>query len=139
MCTACGTVHYKNPAPVAAAAIEMQGGIVVIKRRYNPGKGGWALPAGFQDHDETIQQAAAREVKEETGLDVRVEELIGVYSYLDPAKPGLVVAFRAIPEGGALVPGDDAEEAHVFPLDNLPELYFESHRLAVADYRCRFG
>ncbi len=135
VCTGCGAVHYRNPAPVAAVAVEMDGGIVVIRRRYEPGKGGLALPAGYQDHDETIQQAAVREVLEETHLQVRLRDLLGVYSYLDPVKPGLVVAFRATVEGGQLTAGDDAEEALVCGLDDFPELFFESHRLAMEDYR----
>lgn len=107
----------------------------MIRRRYDPGMGGWAFPGGFIDAEETVFEAAVRETKEETNLDVELQGLLGVYSYVDAHKSGLVVIFQAKVLGGTPMAGDDAQEIAAFPPDQLPPLVFESHRQALALYR----
>jgi 8-oxo-dGTP diphosphatase len=135
VCDACSVIHYRNPVPSTTCLIPTDGGIVLVKRRYDPAMGKWALPGGFVDAEETVTEGAVREVKEETNLDVQLEGLLGVYSYVDPRKSGLVVLFQARVVGGQPCAGDDAVEVATFPLDELPPLAFESHRRAVARYR----
>ena len=135
VCDQCTVVHYRNPVPSSTCLIPYDGGIVVVRRRYDPGMGGWALPGGFIDAEETVFEGAVREVKEETNLDVELDGLLGVYSYVDPRKSGLVVIFQARAVAGSLQAGDDAEEIAVAPLDELPPLVFESHRQALALYQ----
>ena len=137
VCDACSQVHYRNPVPSTTCLISTETGIVVVKRRYDPGMGGWAFPGGFIDAEETVEEAAVREVKEETNLDVELESLLGVYSYVDPHKSGLVVLFQARVTGGELQAGDDAEEACAYPAEALPQLVFESHRRALALWQRR--
>jgi ADP-ribose pyrophosphatase YjhB (NUDIX family) len=120
--------------PSTTCLIPTEGGIVLIKRRYDPGMGGWAFPGGFIDAEETVSEAAVREVKEETNLDVALDGLLGVYSYVDPHKSGLVVVFQARIVGGTPCAGDDALEVAAFPPDALPPLVFESHRRALDLY-----
>lgn len=74
-------------------------------------------------------------MKEETNLDVNLEGLLGVYSYVDPHKSGLVVIFQAKLIGGEPRAGDDAVEIATRPLDDMPPMVFESHRRALALYR----
>ena len=131
VCDACAVIHYRNPVPSTTCLIPTEQGIVVIRRRYDPGIGGWAFPGGFIDAEETVQQAAIRETKEETNLDVEIEGLLGVYSYVDPNKSGLVVIFQASVVGGEPCAGDDAAEIAVCPPERLPNLVFESHRRAL--------
>jgi 8-oxo-dGTP diphosphatase len=135
VCDACSAIHYRNPVPSTTCLIPTDSGIVVIKRRYDPGMGGWAFPGGFIDAEETVSDAAVREVKEETNLDVELEGLLGVYSYVDPHKSGLVVVFQARVTGGAPCAGDDAADVAAFPIEELPPLVFESHRRAVDLYQ----
>ncbi len=133
-CPDCGYVQYANPVPGAGVLIEMDAGIVLIKRGHNPHKGRWALPAGFIEADESIEEAAIRECKEETGLDVELIEMFHVDSFPNDPTPqsGIIIFYRVRPIGGKLTPGDDAHEAAIFRPENIPhDLAFRTHRAAV--------
>ncbi|MGI9665797.1 MAG: NUDIX domain-containing protein [Acidimicrobiia bacterium] len=125
-CPECGFVQYRDPA-VAAAVVILDGNRVLMVRR-GPGvarTGYWSLPAGFVNEDEDVRAAAARELKEETGLDARIEEVLHVGSNLeDPTKPTVAIWFAGEITGGNLQPNDDAEEVGWFSLDSLPQLAF---------------
>ena len=88
------------------------GNIILIKRGHSPFKGHWAIPGGKMEGDETIQETAVREAKEETGLDVSLTKLIGVYSKAnrDPRGRFVSVVFTATPIGGILKASSDAKE-----------------------------
>jgi 8-oxo-dGTP diphosphatase len=119
----------------ADVIIEVGGGIVLIRRRHPPP--GWALPGGFMDPGESIAAAARREAKEETGLDVELTELLGVYSdpRRDPRGIQTVSAVFIGRAGGEPVGGDDAALARIFPLDALPSDIAFDHPLIISDYR----
>lgn len=124
---------FDNPAPTVDLIIQIGEGIVLIRRKNPPH--GWALPGGFVDVGETVEAAARREAKEETGLDVTLETLLYVYSdpARDPRRHTMTVAFTARAEGQP-VGMDDAAEAHVFALDDLPEPLVFDHGRIIADY-----
>lgn len=88
------------------------GNIVLIKRGHSPFKGQWAIPGGKLEGNETIQETAIREAKEETGLDIELKKIIGVYSKAgrDPRGRFVSVVFTAIPIGGFLKASSDAKE-----------------------------
>jgi ADP-ribose pyrophosphatase YjhB (NUDIX family)/GNAT superfamily N-acetyltransferase len=129
-CPTCGFILYRNPVPGAGVLVEMEGGLVLIRRKEEPFVGWWALPAGYIEADESVEEAAVRECKEETGLDVELLELFGVYSFPEgPVQSGIIIFYRARPVGGELRAGDDAQEVGIFPPDGLPErLAFRTHR-----------
>jgi 8-oxo-dGTP diphosphatase len=109
-------------------------GIVLVRRRFPPP--GWALPGGFVDYGERVDQAAVREALEETGLAVRLGGLVGVYS--DPARDPRQHTISTVYWGAGAEPdrvrgGDDAAEARFFRLDELPELAFD-HARVIADF-----
>src|SRR6187549_3761660 len=110
----------ETPFVTVDIIIECGEGIVLVRRRHPPH--GWALPGGFVDPGESVAQAARREAKEETGLDVELTELLGVYS--DPKRDprGLFTASTVFigRAGGRPVGGDDAADARVWALDALP-------------------
>ncbi|MBU0704728.1 MAG: NUDIX domain-containing protein, partial [Chloroflexi bacterium] len=81
VCPACGFVLYHNPVPGVGVLVEVKEGIVLVRRGQPPFVGWWALPAGYIEADESAEQAALRECKEETGLEVELVELFGVYSF----------------------------------------------------------
>jgi 8-oxo-dGTP diphosphatase len=138
VCPVCGHILFRNPTPVAGCVVEHEGGIVLIRRGVEPAIGMWGLPAGYMEWGETAEEAAARETLEETGLTVRVERLIGVYSFGHPqgSGSGVLIFYTATALDGLLTAGDDAMDAAVFPLDALPEsIAFPTHRQAIADYR----
>ena len=134
VCPACGFILYRNPVPGAGVLVEMEGGIVLVQRGQPPFVGWWALPAGYIEEDESVEQAAVRECQEETGLAVELLELFGVYSFPEgPVQSGIIIFYRARPVGGALRAGDDAQGVGVFPPDDLPEkLAFRTHREVIA-------
>ncbi|MCB9745931.1 MAG: NUDIX hydrolase [Alphaproteobacteria bacterium] len=124
---------YRNPTPTVDVVVELDGGVVLIRRRNPPL--GWALPGGFVDEGETVEAAAAREVMEETGLTVELEELLYVYSdpSRDPRKHTMSVVFTGR-ASGAPRGQDDAAEARVFSLDALPSPLAFDHGQILADY-----
>ena len=126
-------MEFRNPKPTVDVIIETPGGIVFIERTNPPY--GWALPGGFVDEGERVEDAARREAKEETGLEVRLETLLYVYSdpNRDPRQHTLTVVFigRAT---GTPTAGDDAKNAQVFPPDQLPEPLVFDHQEIVDDY-----
>lgn len=123
----------RNPYPTVDVIVELDAGIVLIERRHEPI--GWALPGGFVDYGEPVEDGARREVMEETGLDVELVALLGVYSHpdRDPRQHNLSVVYvgRAV---GEPVAADDAARVGVFSLQELPPLVFD-HEQILADYR----
>ena len=116
------------------AIIEVPDGIVLIERRFPPP--GWALPGGFVEYGETVAAAAVREAREETGLQITLTELFGVYSdpQRDPRRHTIAVVFLATATGTP-VGGDDAAAARVCTLDALPSPLAFDHARILADYR----
>ncbi len=97
--------------------------ILLVKRGRDPFRGEWAVPGGRIEDNETAEQCAIREMKEETGLDIEILKLTGVYS--DPKRDprGIIVAAYFVKRvGGTVAAGDDADEAKWFDLDALPKL-----------------
>ena len=124
----------RNPYPTVDVVVEVEGGIVLIERSNEPK--GWALPGGFVDYGELVEDGARREVMEETGLSVELTDLLGVYSApdRDPRQHNLSVTYIGRAEGqpeGA----DDAARAEVFALDALPDVLCFDHAQILADYR----
>lgn len=107
--------------------IAHEGGIVLVKRGHPPYEGQWALPGGFVDWNETAEQAAIREAKEETGLEIRLTGLVGVYSHpeRDPGRQTVAICYRGEVVGGTLQGGDDAQEARVFHSMAARQLAFD--------------
>lgn len=118
-------MEWRNPTPTVDVVIR-QGDTIVLIRRANPPHG-WALPGGFVDEGERVERAAVREALEETGLAVRLEALLGVYSdpARDPRQHTLSVVFTATAQG-APVGLDDAAEARQVPLPELRALLAET-------------
>jgi len=123
----------RNPVPTVDILIECCGGIVLIKRKNPPH--GWALPGGFVDYGERLEEAAVREAKEETGLDVRIIRQFHTYS--DPSRDErfhtITTVFIATAEGTPTA-GDDAGEAEIFQRNALPEQIAFDHRAIIIDY-----
>ena len=127
VCTGCGRVHHRDPkVGVGVVALDEQGRLLLVRRGVGPGKGLWALPAGFVDAGEDPRAAAARETLEETGLVVEVGRVIDVYPTGSTRGASFFLAFQARVVGGVLAAADDALDARFFGAHELPELAFSS-------------
>ncbi len=127
---------YRNPAPTVDIVIfDPARGVVLIERANEPH--GYALPGGFVDYGETVQQAAVREAKEETGLSVILTGLLGVYSdpKRDERKHTLSIVFTAQAENPEqLQAGDDAAGAAFYPLGQWPDPLAFDHAQVLTDF-----
>jgi 8-oxo-dGTP diphosphatase len=134
-CPRCGEVVrlYRNPLLTVDIIIEVGEGIILIERKNPPF--GWAIPGGFVDYGETLEAAAMREAKEETGMEL--VDLKQFHAYSDPKRDTRVhtvsVVFTAVGKG---VPkaADDAKNLQIFRLESLPENLAFDHALILSDY-----
>lgn len=116
--------EYRNPALTVDIIIIDNDKTVLIKRLNNPYKNHWALPGGFVEYGEKVEDAAVREAKEETGLDVELDELVGVYSdpNRDPRGHTVTIAFKAHIVSGELQSDSDAKDAKYVNMDELKKI-----------------
>lgn len=128
---------YKNPVPTVDCIIEKDGKIVLIKRGVEPFKGKLAIPGGYVDYGEKVEDAIVREVKEETGLDVKPMEILGVYSdkYRSPKHHVITTTFILKIVDGELKAGDDAENVGLYKIEELKKEYLAfDHYKIIQDY-----
>ena len=126
VCAACGFVAYLDPKVAAGVVVALDGKVVLLKRAIEPSVGKWVFPGGYVDRGESTEAAAARETQEEVGLDVTVEDLLGVYSYA--GVPVVLVVYTARAVGGALRGNSECQEVGTFALSEIPweDLGFQS-------------
>ena len=133
-CPECGYhfTNFRNPLPTVDIIIEVQSGIVLIERKNKPY--GWALPGGFVDYGESLEQAARREALEETGLQITLQGQFRSYSdpARDPRHHTISTVFIASATGTPRA-GDDAGNIGIFSQQELPSLVFDHARI-LADY-----
>jgi 8-oxo-dGTP diphosphatase len=136
VCTssACGFIFYLDPKIAVGTIISMRGGVVLVRRAIEPGYGKWVFPGGYVDRGEEITLAAIREAREESGLDVRIDQLLNIYSYA--GRTPIVVVYAATYVGGELAVDEEGLEARSFEPSAIPwdDLAFRSTREALRDY-----
>src|SRR5262245_61640588 len=138
-CPRCGEHLPIGPVPAVGVAVLRSDRILLVRRRYAPMQGSWALPGGFLEIGETPDEAAVREAREETGLAVKLAELLGSFRGGGPRGGGvLFLCYRALVTGGRLSPGDDATDAGFFPLAKPPQPFARGpHPRVLARLRSR--
>jgi 8-oxo-dGTP diphosphatase len=134
VCQACSFIFYQDPKVVAGTVFMLNGGIVLLKRGVEPALGKWVFPGGYVDRGESVPEAAVRETKEESQLDVKLGPLLNIYSY--SRSPNVIVVYTAQVIGGELAAADESTEARIFPPDEVPwhDLAFDSTKDALKDY-----
>lgn len=134
VCRRCHFILYMDPKVAAGTIATIGGEIVLLRRGIEPCLGKWVFPGGFVDRGETVEQAAIRETKEESNLDVEIERLLNVYSYR--GRPIVVIVYVVRIVGGELRAGDETLEARTFPAYGIPwdDLAFPSTKDALRDY-----
>ena len=119
-----------TPLLTVDALILFEGKLVLIRRRNPPFKGQFALPGGFVEVGETVEEACVREAKEETGLDIEIIKLLGVFSdpSRDPRGHTVTICFLAFGRGN-LKADSDAIDSGLFSLNEIPELAFDHNKI----------
>ncbi len=133
-CSVCGMPVYEDPKLAVGAVVWLDGGVVLLRRaQHDEAHGRWILPGGHVNRGEVLTKAMISEVAEETGLEVRPQGLVGVYSY--EGYPWVLVVYEAMAVGGRLNPGQEALELRIFEPHAIPwdELGYRSTAEALGD------
>ena len=134
-CPCCNSFFYNNPLPVVSSILDSSRQILLVKRDRAPFKGHWCLQTGFAEAGESIEDAALRELQEETGIKGRISRLLDVDSYKSSFYGDLLfLTFIVEQTGGKLAAGDDSAQAMFYPVNKLPPLAFRPNTRALDAY-----
>jgi ADP-ribose pyrophosphatase YjhB (NUDIX family) len=131
----CGFVFYLDPKLAVGTIIRMPDNSIVLTRRaIEPGHGLWVFPGGYVDRGEEVRTAALREAREEAGIDIAIDGLVGIYSY--PGTTAVIIVYSAVWTGGDLAVDDESSEIRAVDPADLPwdELAFPSTKDSLRDY-----
>ena len=126
VCPTCGRIIYYDPKVSAVAVVEQQDRVLMVQRALEPGVGLWSLPGGYVDRGEVVERAAEREVREETGLNIQVTQLLEVSS--QAGHQVILISYDSRLIGGELQTGPEVTDASFFDLKALPPLAFPRDR-----------
>ncbi len=136
VCTRCAHIHFEDPKVAVAVFILREGRVLLIRRGVSPERGKWSVPAGYVEAGEDPRQAAVRECREETGLEVSDLQLRDVIARQGEEEGAdIVIVYEGAVASGVPQAGDDAAEAAFFGPNDLPSLAFPSTRLILARWR----
>ncbi|MBM4409968.1 MAG: NUDIX domain-containing protein [Chloroflexi bacterium] len=133
----CGYAWYPDPKVAVGVVAERDGRILLVRRNHEPALGHWAFPSGFVDAGEVLTDAGKRETREEAGIDVHIDRLLGVWSAADD--PVVFVAYAGTLASGEPVAGDEAIEVAFFDATALPPLAFEHDHEVIDAWRATRG
>src|SRR5438128_137457 len=125
VCERCGRTHYRNAKPTASALVVRNGRVLLVQRAIEPARGAWDIPGGFLEADEHPEAGVVRELREETGLDIALTGLLGIYMDAygppDDLETTLNIIYLAIAPRGEPRPADDAAACRWFAPAELPD------------------
>ena len=122
LCPQCGYVHFNDPKVAVGVLAQRRGQLLLVRRNLEPNIGEWSFPSGYVDAGETLEDASVRETREETGLDVRIQRLLGAYSTRGDRV--IFIAFAARVTRGRIEVGWECQDVRFFPPNALPPLAF---------------
>lgn len=135
VCQRCGRVYYDNSKPTACALVVRHGRVLLVRRAIQPALGLWDIPGGFLEAGEHPEAGVVRELREETGLDITITRLLGIYIgayvYGDEPAATLDVVYLASAPVGEPVAADDASEVGWFGPDEVPATLAFAHQPAI--------
>ena len=122
VCPECHYVHFDDPKVAVGVVAHRRGKLLLVRRNHEPHLGEWSFPSGYIDRGEVLEEGAVRETKEETGLDVKIERLLGAWS--QRGERVIFLAYGARVTGGHIVVGPECMEVRFFDPNGLPPLAF---------------
>lgn len=129
VCPSCNYTYFTEPKVGVGVLLLKDDQILLVRRAMMPQAGKWSIPAGYLDYGEDPKLTAAREVFEETGLEVQITDVFDIYhnpEAIDDGGASVFILYRAHLVGGDLKAGDDADDVDFFPSDDLPDIAFNS-------------
>ena len=134
VCGSCDYIQYLNPRVASGAIVRHEEKLVLLRREIEPAYGKWVFPGGFVDRGETLEGAAMREAREEAGVEVEIDGLVGAYSY--EGSPIVIVVYAATIVGGRPQALDESLEMRLFDRESIPwaDLAFPSTRDSIREY-----
>ncbi|MFA4855474.1 MAG: NUDIX domain-containing protein [archaeon] len=138
-CASCGFVFWNDPKLATSVILERDGKVLLLTRALEPLKGYWCLPGGYVCREETPEQAAIREAKEETGLGIEISGILGAYRIdNDPRGITIDIIYIGCIKGGKLRLNKESTKHGFFSASQLPEPIAYKHRKAILDWqRCK--
>lgn len=135
VCADCGWVHYDNPKVVVGSVVTFENKFLLCKRAINPRKGYWTLPAGFLEQKETTEEGASREAFEEANANIRIRDLLAVYSVTHISQ--VQIMYRAVLDQPEFSAGPESQEVKLFEWEEIPwnDLAFPTVYWALHQYR----
>lgn len=135
-CKVCDQPLYENPVPACCCVVtNSPGEILLVKRSVLPKIGMWCLPGGFMEIGETPEGTALRELKEETGLNGKISQILGVLTHPSQLYGTVSITGYSVENfSGNIFPGDDAMDCKFFSYEDLPEIAFNSHLSFIRTY-----
>ena len=132
ICNTCGHTIFLDPKLAVVVLVSTEGKLVLVRRAIQPALGRWAFPSGYVDRGETVENAAIREVKEETGLAIKITRLIGLYS--SASNPVVLAVYSSEVIGGILYAGSETDAVGKYDPNQLPDLPFEHDHKILEDW-----
>lgn len=135
-CPTCDSIVFRDHKVAAGVLVSHEGKVLLVRRRRGPRQGTWTFPAGFVEFDEDPAEAAVRECREETGLEVEVTSLLDVIAGREHGRGAdIVIIYCARLAGGEPRAADDVDQVAFFAPDELPPLAFRATRVALDKWR----
>ena len=131
-CTTCGHTVFLDPKLAVVVLVSTEEKLVLVRRAIEPALGHWAFPSGYVDRGETVENAAIRQVKEQTGLDIKITRLIGLYS--SATNPVVLAVYSSEVIGGKLYAGSETDAVGKYDPNQLPDLPFEHDHKILEDW-----
>ena len=121
-CPHCGLIAFDDPKVAVGVLATRRGKFVLVQRDQEPHRGSWSFPSGFVDAGEGLEEAAIRETREETGLDVRIQRQLGAFA--TPGDRVVFIAYAARVVAGRIAVGRECQDVRYFEPGALPPLAF---------------
>jgi len=139
VCATCGFINYVNPKIIVGSVVVHAGKILFCRRAIEPRRGFWTLPAGFLEENETVEEGAVREAREEACAEIAIDGLLAVYSV--PRISQVQLMFRARLTSPHIAPGPESLEVAFFAYEDAPwsELAFPSVKWALDHHKEHLG